>query len=155
MKMKRSFLYVCLMGLLFSSCSDIDDLKSRVDTLESTVSDLKSATASLQEAYDGGKVITSVSATKEGNGGWVVAFSDDSSITVLNGSDGVTPYLKTDQDGYLTVSYDKGETFSRLLDNDGNPLFATVRGRWTYLSMMMDTTSLLSPTAKQMRLRRS
>ena len=129
--MKRSLLYVCLMGLLFSSCSDIDDLKSRVDTLESTVSDLQSATSSLQEAYDGGKVITSVTATKEGNGGWVVAFSDNSSITVLNGangSDGVTPYLKTDQDGYLTVSYDKGATFSRLLDNDGNPLFATVRG---------------------------
>lgn len=129
--MKRSLLYVCLMGLLFSSCSDIDDLKSRVDTLESTVSDLQSATSSLQEAYDGGKVITSVTATKEGNGGWVVAFSDNSSITVLNGAngaDGVTPYLKTDQDGYLTVSYDKGATFSRLLDNDGNPLFATVRG---------------------------
>lgn len=132
--MKRSLLYVCLMGLLFSSCSDIDDLKSRVDTLESTVSDLQSATTSLQEAYDGGKVITSVTATKEGNGGWVVAFSDNSSITVLNGAngsngaDGVTPYLKTDQDGYLTVSYDKGATFSRLLDNDGNPLFATVRG---------------------------
>lgn len=126
--MKRSFLYVCLMGLLFSSCSDIDDLKSRVDTLESTVSDLKSATTSLQEAYDGGKVITSVTATQEGNGGWVVAFSDNSSLTVLNGSDGVTPYLKTDQDGYLTVSYDKGATFSRLLDNDGNPLFAAVRG---------------------------
>ncbi len=126
--MKRSFLYVCLMGLLFSSCSSIDDLKSRVDTLESTVSDLKSATTSLQEAYDGGKVITNVTATQEGNGGWVVAFSDNSSITVLNGSDGVTPYLKTDQDGYLTVSYDKGATFSRLLDNDGNPLFAAVRG---------------------------
>lgn len=126
--MKRSFLYVCLMGLLFSSCSDIDDLKSRVDTLENSVSDLKSATASLQEAYEDGKVITSVTATKEGNGGWVVAFSDKSSITVLNGSDGATPYLKADQDGYLVVSYDGGKTFSRLLDEDGNALFATVRG---------------------------
>lgn len=126
--MKRSFLYVCLMGLLFSSCSDIDDLKSRVDTLENSVSDLQSATASLQEAYEDGKVITSVTATKEGNGGWVVAFSDKSNITVLNGSDGATPYLKADQDGYLVVSYDGGKTFSRLLDEDGNALFATVRG---------------------------
>lgn len=41
-----------------------------------------------------------------------------------DGVDGVTPYLMVDQDGYWCVSYDKGATFSRLMDNQGNPIKA-------------------------------
>lgn len=37
-----------------------------------------------------------------------------------NGRDGITPYLLIDQDGYWAVSYDGGNSFTRLMDNNGN-----------------------------------
>lgn len=37
----------------------------------------------------------------------------------VNGINGVTPLIKVDQDGYYCVSYDNGESYSRLMDNDG------------------------------------
>lgn len=137
-KMNRFLsILACLVCLLTACNDDIDKVNERVDSLEATVSDLKSTLQSLQQAYADGKVITSVSATSDGNGGYVITFSDNSSINIQNGAngkdgkdgedgdkgaDGVTPFLKVDQQGYLTVSYDNGQTFSRVQDNDGKDI---------------------------------
>lgn len=40
------------------------------------------------------------------------------------GKDGVTPRLKVDEYGYWIVSYDNGITYTRLLDKDGNSIYA-------------------------------
>lgn len=111
-----------------TSCQNLDDIYDRLDKVEADVLDLKSAVKALQDAYSQGKIIKSVTPLTDAKaGGWLVTFSDNTSIRLENGIDGidgVTPFLKIDQDGYWTVSYDNGQTFTRLLDNDGNPIKA-------------------------------
>ena len=41
-----------------------------------------------------------------------------------NGADGITPFVKVDADGYWAVSYDSGSSWSRLVDETGQPLVA-------------------------------
>lgn len=82
-------LLVATLTLTLSSCNndledDVNNLKDRVTTLEESV-DL------LQKAIEGGKLIKDVSpvaATSTTPGGWKITFTDDSSITINNGSDG-------------------------------------------------------------------
>ena len=40
------------------------------------------------------------------------------------GTDGITPIVKVNKDGYWEISYDKGKTFALLLDDKGNPIQA-------------------------------
>lgn len=63
-----------------------------------------------QDGKDGADGVNGINGTNGTNG--------------TDGKDGITPFLKIDQDGYWTVSYDNGQTFTRLLDNDGNPIKA-------------------------------
>ncbi len=123
MKKKFLFLMVFLGCLLtWTSCSDLDDVNSRLDKVEKEVADLQSALTVLQKAYDEGKSIKEISPVASVRGGWLIAFSDDTKVLVQGNGDDVTPYLKIDQDGYYTVSYDNANTFSRLKDNDGNDI---------------------------------
>ncbi|MBR2330987.1 MAG: hypothetical protein IKA38_00700, partial [Alistipes sp.] len=71
----------------------------------------------------------SVEPSQNSNGGWIITFSDSQSIELTNGADGadgtngidgLTPYLLVDQDGYWCISYDNGNTFTRMMDNSGN-----------------------------------
>lgn len=86
----------------------------------------------LEDEYKDGKIIVSVDKIE---GGHKIVFSDDSSIAVLNGMDGqdgddgadgsdgkdaITPIISMDSNGYWTVSYENGETFSKLVDSQGN-----------------------------------
>lgn len=41
-----------------------------------------------------------------------------------SGNDGKTPLLKVDSQGYWTVSYDNGNSYSRISDNNGKPVQA-------------------------------
>lgn len=219
--MKSGLLVVASLVMAnLSSCQSLDDIYDRLDKVEADVVDLKSAVKALQDAYNQGKIIKSVTPlTDTKAGGWRVTFSDDTSIRLENGidgidgatptveiingywwingketgvkaegvdglngtngvdgkdgvtptvdiidgywwingkntgvkavgqdgkdgqdgingtngtngtngadgKDGITPFLKIDQDGYWTVSYDNGQTFNRLLDNEGNPVKA-------------------------------
>ena len=131
-----------LLGCLltWSSCTDLDGVNSRLDKVEKEVSDLQTALETLQKAQDEAKVIKELTPVESVRGGWNVVFSDDTSILVLNGEEGVTPYLKVDQDGYVAVSYDNCKTFSRLKDNAGNDILAadvsmkvTVNGEGYYV----------------------
>ncbi len=112
--------------------ADIKDLQERVDALETAVE-------ALRAAYEDGKIISSVAPhpTKDG---WLVTFSDNSSISLTNGRDGatgetgatgaagsdgrdgidaVTPLLMIDTSGYWMVSYDNGASYEHLLDPSG------------------------------------
>lgn len=139
-------LFMGIVVLTFSSCQDLDGINNRIDQVELEINNLKSVVSTLQDAYSQGKIIKSVTPLTDANaGGWQVTFSDGTSIRLENGidgidgvngsngtngtngadgKDGITPFLKIDQDGYWTVSYDNGQTFTRLLDNDGNPIKA-------------------------------
>ncbi len=131
------------VAVFFNSCTSLTDVEDRLDVLEEEVSKIKNAIEALDDAYDRGKVITSVEPSEKEVGGWLVTFSDGTSIELLNGADGkdgtngkdgadgtngkdgVTPYLRVDQEGYWCVSYDGGETFSRVMDGEGNYIKAT------------------------------
>ena len=121
---------VCAITLfattLFTACS-LDSIKDDIADLQGRVQNLEEAVKLLRDAYSEGKIITSVTAV---NGGFYIAFSDGSGITILNGADGddgddgVTPILKIDENGFWTVSYDGGNSFQQLTDSAGNPVSA-------------------------------
>ena len=124
MKKRHFSLFLCSLFLV--CCNSLDDVNNRLDKLETDVYVLQSAVNALQKAYDEGKLIKAVTPINDGNGGWNIQFSDESVIRLLNGEDGkdgldgLTPYLYVDQDGYWCISYDNGEHFTRMMDNEGN-----------------------------------
>ncbi|MEG0808226.1 MAG: hypothetical protein RR410_07735 [Alistipes sp.] len=75
--------------LMMTGCNqdlkdDVDDLKNRVTTLEESV-------VKLDEAISQGKLITAVTpvaSTATNPGGWVITFSDKSTIDISNGAQG-------------------------------------------------------------------
>ncbi|MBQ0025547.1 MAG: CotH kinase family protein [Bacteroidales bacterium] len=95
-----------------------------MDKIESEVYGLKMTVSALQDAYSQGKVIKSVSPIADSEGGWIVAFSDNTEIRLRNGEDGTdgTLFLKVDQNGNWTISYDNGSTFVLLENEEGNPI---------------------------------
>lgn len=122
----------------FFASEKIFEIEKRLDELEARVKTLEDALKVLEDAYKDGKIIVSV---EKIDGGHKILFSDDSSIEVLNGKDGqngedgqngsdgkdgadgkdgITPIISMDSNGYWTVSYDNGETFSKLVDSQGN-----------------------------------
>lgn len=104
----------------FFASEKIYEIENRLDNLESRVKTLEDAVKVLDAAYNDGKIIVSV---EKINGGHKILFSDDSSIEVLhgqNGEAGITPIISMDGNGFWTVSYDSGETYTKLVDNQGN-----------------------------------
>lgn len=124
---KLLHILLCSMCILVCSCTDLDGVNNRLDALEKNVSDLQSAVQALEQAYKDGKIVKDVKAIEEGTGGWSVHFSDNTTVNIINGTDGKTPYLKVDQDGYLTVSYDNGESFTRIKDNEANDISVSTK----------------------------
>lgn len=94
--------------------SDINKLEERVDEIETQLK-------ALQTAYKDGKIIKEVKPySDENNSGWTIVFSDDQSINIYNGEDGITPIFNINPEGFWEVSYDNGETFTLLTDKEGN-----------------------------------
>ena len=82
--MKRIIsLVVLLMALV--ACTDLSDVESRLDSLEQRVDGLEAAVAALRKAYDEGRIITAVMRSADG---WLITFSDESTIDLVNGRDG-------------------------------------------------------------------
>lgn len=110
-KMNRFLSILACLACLLTACNDdIDKVNERVDSLEATVSDLKSALQSLQQAYADGKVITSVSATSDGSGGYVITFSDNSSINIQNGI--ATSIVEDEKASLITITMADGSSFT-------------------------------------------
>lgn len=130
-----------VMMNLTSSCQKLDDIYNRLDKVEIDVTDLKSAVKALQDAYSQGKIIKSVTPLTDSKaGGWLMTFTDNTTIRLengTNGKDGATPFLKVDQAGYWTISYDNGVTFSRILDDEENPIKAVGKDGAEGLSMRL------------------
>lgn len=112
-------------------CSEHDDINSRIDKLEEKVDALSDAVSALRNAIESGKVIKSVEALSHDGNGWLITFSDNSTIRIDNGKDGekgedgLTPYFSADLEGYLCVSYDN-ETKTKIVDENGD--FVKVKG---------------------------
>ena len=82
--MKRIIsLVVLLMALV--ACTDLSDVESRLNSLEERVDGLEAAVAALRKAYDEGRIITAVTRSADG---WLITFSDESTIDLVNGRDG-------------------------------------------------------------------
>lgn len=120
---------LCLGALL--SCADLDEVNRRLDehekrltTLEASVNKANGEIQTLQSLLDAQsrKVGITSHEALPGNGGYRLVMSDGSTITLLNGADGMTPLMgfKADDDGllYWTIN---GE-FMR--DADGNKVRA-------------------------------
>lgn len=76
-----------ILSLILVSCT-YDELNQRVTALETEVSDLRTAVNTLSAAYESGKVIKEVIPVDDEKGGWVIVFSDNTSITLHNGGKG-------------------------------------------------------------------
>lgn len=105
--------------LLAYSCDRLDEIDSRLEILEEKVSTLEDATEALQTLYAEGKVINNITPTEEG---YQITFSDNSKLNI---SDGITPLLLIDQDNYWNISYDGGNTYSRIKDSFGDNIPAS------------------------------
>lgn len=115
------------------SCTDLTEVENRLDILEKEVIDLKDAIKVLKSAYENGKIIKSVEPLENPNDGWIITFTDGKSFELkngvkgengTNGKNGLTPYLLIDQDGYWCISYDNGNTYTRIMDNSGKSVKA-------------------------------
>lgn len=129
--MKKLFpiiMFCMSMMLPLVSCTNLDETNQRLDDLEYQVTDLQSTLKVLSDAFNEGKQIKNITTIDDGFGGWKVTFSDNSYIEMPNTKKieeaRITPILKVDQDGYFTISYDNGTTFSRLKDNEGKDISA-------------------------------
>ena len=143
----RTVKCLVLAMVLLSSCNA---LKEEINDIKTEIAEIKDALSALQDAYNSGKIISSVTALEgEAAGGWIITFSDNTTIKVTNGKDGqngadgangkdgadgadgkdgaegVTPYLKINEDNNWSVSYDGGVTYSLILDSNGDPIPAT------------------------------
>ena len=124
---------VILSCLFFVCCNSLDDDNNRLDKLGTVVSDLQSAMDVLQKACDEGQQIKTIAPLENTESGWTIQFADESIIRMVNRQNGKfgvnirdskTPYLYVNQDGYWCISYDDGEHFTRLMDNNGNYIIA-------------------------------
>lgn len=112
--MKKNFklgILVIMCSLVFTnqSCTSLDDVNNRIDQVENDVNNLKAAIKLLQQAHDEGKMVKSVMpiTTSTGdNGGWIITFSDNSTITVYNGFQDIEK-----SDGFVNFTMIDGQTF--------------------------------------------
>lgn len=95
--MKDYFRVFIVVYLFLLSCTNLDDVNNRLDTQEKNVSNLQAAILVLQRAYDEGKIVTKVTSLQTEEGGWLISFSDNSSISLnngCNGKDAIAPIVR-------------------------------------------------------------
>lgn len=96
---------VCVVCLLMNSCTNLDDVNERVNNVESDVENLKTAVKQLQQAQNEGKLVKNVSHIVDKDG-WIITFSDGSSLTIYNGFESVEK-----EDGFVSFIMRDGRTF--------------------------------------------
>lgn len=131
--MKKLLLVLLTILSISTSCTDLTEVENRLDVLEQEVTDIMEAVKILQSAYESGKLIKSVEPLENPSDGWVITFTDGNTIDLkngingtngTNGTNGITPYLLIDLDGYWCISYDNGNTYTRMMDNSGKSIKA-------------------------------
>src|SRR5690554_3468270 len=144
--MKRTFNYLLVLTCaitLFSCVDDYDDsfLRTEIDKIKEDIGSLKTQVSTMQtvvDAFNEGKVITSVVQMSDGKGS-KITFNDGTSIEIVNGKDapvigvqefesvyywtlttnGSTSFLIDKNDQKLPVSGEKGETPQLEIDTEG------------------------------------
>ncbi len=132
--------YVCmLLTLCLTGCNktddlwdDVNDLKTRVTALEKTVQDLNWNIEAVRELCKEGATITNIELK---DGIYTITLSNGKTLKLVEetGAGALIPQMGIDNDGYWTVSYDNGVTFTQLKDKSGNPIKATAENGKTPL----------------------
>lgn len=114
-----------------ASCSleeRINDLDDRVSTLEKQIQDVKSDMSSLQEIVEKLQSSVTINNIVEDENGYTINFSDGTSVTITNGSDGVTPptitVMEIDGEYYWGLEYPDGSMVP-VTDGEGNNIPVT------------------------------
>lgn len=128
MKRFRIFTATLCVLLTISACSDLGDIKERLDSLESRVSALEKIIPALNENVAALQTLANGATIVEfdfKDGVYTLKLSNDQTITLNQGSTGigVAPVVGIDSDGYWTVDYKDGEGPKRIL-KDGEPVKA-------------------------------
>lgn len=118
-----------LCGLFtFAACSDLGDIKERLDSLESRVTALEKIIPALNENVAALQTLANGATIVEfdlKDGVYTLTLSNGETIKLNQGSTGigVAPVVGIDSDGYWTVDYKDGEGPKRIL-KDGEPVKA-------------------------------
>lgn len=120
--MYKSFknLFICLVSLAVSSCLGLDELENKADDFEQRVEMLEESVMSAhQNAVAISRLldeITLITGYKAIDHGYILSFSDGSSITVTYGltSPCLIPILGVDENGKWIMSIDGGATFAEV-----------------------------------------
>lgn len=99
-----------LLMPLLSGCTDLDEVESRLDQVETEIDDLQSVTGLLQKAYAEGKVISGITALPDTEGGYVLTFSDGTTVNLCNGT--FTLLEQDDQVHSVTLTLADGQVFT-------------------------------------------
>lgn len=117
--MKKIFLLI-LAVFCIMSCSDLREAQENIDDLYGKVESLANQLKALQDAYDDGMIIKDVTALEDGDRtGWVITFSDNSKITLLNGQDAPISVVSIEKDelnGTIKLTMSDGSEYIFNLD---------------------------------------
>lgn len=125
----RYAVIVVLTVLSLSCSSDGNIFNSEIDETYEREFLIQSGINRLKTEWQKAKVVEDVKPVKaedmshQPKGGWLIIFSDGSSISVLNAVDSATPFVRLDNESYWIVAYD-GTNYDYLLDNNGEKIKA-------------------------------
>lgn len=126
-----------------ASCTDLDNLEQRIDSLESRIAAIEAQLDGFNDNIEalgafaeGNRTISSVA---ENNGVYTITLSDNTTITLDQGSTAATPVVTVDENKYWMVDYNDGNGPQYLLNSAGEkvqagttPLFGVDKnGYWT------------------------
>lgn len=120
--MYKSFknLFICLVSLAVSSCLSLDELENKADDFEQRVEMLEESVMSAhQNAVAISRLldeITLITGYKAIDHGYILSFSDGTSITVTYGLTApcIIPIIGIDENGKWIISIDGGNTFTEV-----------------------------------------
>ena len=121
---------------LFTACSDLDDIKNKVDELDGRLTALETITTNLNKNIEAMQTLYSgatVNSVTEKDGVWTIVLSNGEELTLDQGSIGVgnAPVMSVDKDGYWMVDYDgaSGDAPSYILKGEDKVLAIGTDGK--------------------------
>ena len=123
--MRKFVFFIFLIFFLATSCNSPDDVNTRLDFLEAEIKDLKTALYYLESAYKDGKIIKSITPNVDADGnecGWIILFSDETSITLRDGTNGDSFIEKVEiQDNLAIFTLVNGSVFRFMMYVEPRP----------------------------------
>ena len=131
----KSFLTLSAVSFLFigitASCSledRINGLDERISAIEEQIQAIKSDMASIQDIVNKLQSSVTIDNIVENENGYTINFSDNTSVTITNGGDGVTPpsitVMEIDGQYYWGLKYSDGSV-EPITDSEGNNIHVT------------------------------